>query len=221
MHKTHKCNIFLCAGLFTAFALWTAAVAFIDVHAIGPCGSSVGFSALNGFVHALFGVNMSLYAVTDWLGLVPVALMFGFAILGLVQLIKRKSILRVDSDILLLGAFYIILTAFYLLFEKYAVNYRPVLIDGFLEASYPSSTTLLVLCVIPTAILQFRARIKGATVKAVTTVLLAAFAVFMVIGRTVSGVHWFTDIIGGVLLSVALTSLYCLSVNTVNRTKSK
>ncbi len=220
MQKTHKQDILLCTGLFAAFALWTAAVSFVDVRAIGPRGSSVGFGALNGYIHSLFGVNMTLYTVTDWLGLIPVTFMFGFAVLGLVQLIKRKSIARVDGDILLLGAFYIILTAFYLLFEKYAVNYRPVLIDGFLEASYPSSTTLLVLCVIPTAILQFRTRIKSRTLVTVTAALLSVFAVFMTLGRLVSGVHWFTDIIGGALLSAALTSLYRLSVNAANRKKS-
>ncbi|MBQ2911285.1 MAG: phosphatase PAP2 family protein, partial [Clostridia bacterium] len=88
------------------------------------------------------------------------------------------------------------------------VNYRPVLINGYLEASYPSSTTMLVMCVMPTAIMQFNARIKNNVLKRFVASAIIAFIVFMVIGRLVSGVHWFTDIIGGVLLSAGLVMMY-------------
>lgn len=96
----------------------------------------------------------------------------------------------------------------YLLFEALAVNYRPILIDGYLEASYPSSTTLLALCVIPTGMLQLHARLQSRMLRRSLLVLLGAFTGFMVIGRLLSGVHWLTDIIGGVLLSAGLVLLY-------------
>ena len=195
-------------GVFLVFVLWTVAICFIDLAAIGPNGSSVGFATINGWFHKLTGVHMTLYHITDWLGLVPVAVGFGFAILGLVQWIKRKNILKVDFSILTLGGFYIIVLAAYLLFEEFAVNHRPVLINGFLEASYPSSTTLLVLCVMPTAIMQFNSRIKSVRFKRAVWVLITAFIVFMVIGRLISGVHWLSDIIGGFLLSCSLVMMY-------------
>ena len=195
-------------GLLSSFVLWTIAISLIDVQAIGPQGSTVGFATLNSMVHMLTGVRMQLYTITDWLGLVPVAFGFGFALLGLAQWIKRKSILKVDRSILILGAFYIVTLTAYLFFESYVINYRPVLIAGFLEASYPSSTTLLVLCVMPTAIMQLRGRIKNhALCKAVTSAI-TSFIVFMVAGRLVSGVHWLTDIIGGILLSAGLVMIY-------------
>ena len=198
--------------LLAAFVLWTVAVCFIDVQVIGPCGSSVGFATVNGKFHSLTGVCMPLYMITDWLGLVPVAIGFAFAIIGLIQLIKRKSLLKVDRDILALGVFYVGVIVAYLAFEKFAINYRPVLINGYLEASYPSSTTLLVLCVIPTAVLQVNKRVENKKVKAVLMVVLAIFAAFTVIGRLISGVHWLTDIIGGIILSAALTVLYSAAV---------
>ena len=195
-------------GLLAAFILWTTAISLIDVQPIGPQGSIVGFATLNGFVHNLTGTHMFLYIITDWLGLVPVAFGFGFAALGLAQWIKRKSILKVDRSILILGAFYIVTLTAYLFFESYVINYRPVLIAGFLEASYPSSTTLLVLCVMPTAMMQLQGRIKNhALCKAVTSAI-TSFIVFMVAGRLVSGVHWLTDIIGGILLSAGLVMIY-------------
>ena len=203
-----KKKICIALGLLAAFALWTIAIRLIDVQAIGPQGSTVGFATLNSMVHRFTGVHMQLYAITDWLGLVPVAFGFGFALLGLAQWIKRKNILKVDRSILILGAFYIVTLAAYLFFESYVINYRPVLIAGFLEASYPSSTTLLVLCVMPTAIMQLRGRIKNHTLRNAVTGAITAFIVFMVAGRLVSGVHWLTDIIGGILLSAGLVMIY-------------
>ena len=198
----------IASGLLAAFALWTIAISLIDVQAIGPQGSTVGFATLNSMVHKLTGVHMQLYTITDWLGLVPVAFIFGFALLGLIQWIKRKHILKVDGSILVLGGFYMVVMAAYLFFERFVINYRPVLIEGFLEASYPSSTTLLVMCVMPTAMMQLCARIKNRILKRCVAVAIAAFIVFMVVGRLVSGVHWLTDIIGGALLSAGLVMMY-------------
>ena len=196
------------AGFLGAFVLWTVLVSLVDIHPIGPNGSKVGFAALNGFVHGLTGVNLLLYTITDWLGLVPIAVAFGFAVLGLVQWIKRKSLLKVDGSLLVLGGFYVVVMAAYILFEVVVINYRPVLIDGYLEASYPSSTTMLVMCVMPTAMLQLRPRIKNDVFRRSVLIAIAAFAAFMVIGRFLSGVHWLTDIIGGALLSSGLVIIY-------------
>lgn len=195
-------------GLLLAFALWTALVKTVDVQAIGPEGSAVGFATVNGFVHELVGVNFSLYTVTDWLFLVPFAVAFGFAIMGLVQWIRRKNILAVDRSILILGIFYAVVIAFYLFFEILPINYRPVLIDGVLEASYPSSTTMLVLCVMPTAIMQLWLRVNLRWLRLTAACVIAAFTLFMVVGRLFSGVHWLSDIIGGGLLSGGLVTLY-------------
>jgi undecaprenyl-diphosphatase len=195
-------------GLLGAFILWTMAVRSIDVQPIGPQGSSVGFATWNRFVHDLTGVHMPLYTVTDWLGLVPFVFVLGFAVLGLAQWIKRKSILKVDGSILALGGFYVAVMAAYVFFEIFVVNYRPVLINGALEASYPSSTTMLVMCIMPTAMMQLNARIKNNVLKRCAAFVITAFIAFMVIARLVSGVHWFTDIVGGVLLSAGLFCIY-------------
>ena len=194
--------------LLTAFVLWTVAICFVDVRAIGPQGSSVGFAGINGFVHNLTGVHWGLYTITDWLGLVPLFVCMGFGILGLVQWIKRKSICKVDHDILILGGFYMITIAAYLLFESVVINYRPVLIGGILEASYPSSTTMLVMCVMPTAVMQFNSRIRNKLLRNIVAATLVAFIAFMAIGRLLSGVHWLTDIVGGALLSTGLVLMY-------------
>ena len=217
MKKKNKKTLVWGTSLLLSFVLWTVLVCFVDVQMIGPEESSVGFATLNRHVHNLIGVNMSLYTITDWLGLIPIGVAFGFAVLGLVQWVKRKSLLKVDRSILTLGGFYIIVMAVYLLFEMVVINYRPVLINGYLEASYPSSTTMLVMCVMPTAIIQFRTRIKNDLLRRCVMFTITVFIAFMVIGRLVSGVHWITDIIGGALFSTGIVLMYYSISNIVTK----
>lgn len=203
-----KKKLYIAWGFLAVFLLFTAAVAFLDVAAIGPEGSAVGFASLNGPFHSLTGVRMQLYEITDWLGLIPVITVLAFALLGLVQWVRRRKLRLVDRSILALGIFYMAVAGAFLLFEKLAINYRPVLINGILEASYPSSTTLLVMCVMPTAILQLRLRIRKAKLRRWVCIVSGVYTALMVAARLLSGVHWLTDIIGGILLSTGLVLLY-------------
>ena len=196
------------ASLLAAFGLWTVLIQTVDVRPAGPDGSRIGLAAFNIRFHSLTGVHMALYTLTDWLGLVPVGVCLFFAGVGLRQLIGRKSLLKVDPDILLLGVHYILVISGYLFFEAVPINYRPVLINGVLEASYPSSTTLLTLSVMPTLELQARRRVSGAKARGILIAFSRLFSALMVLGRTISGVHWASDIIGAVLLAAGLFTLY-------------
>ncbi len=191
-----------------AFVLWTIVVCWVDVRPIGPEGTAVGLATLNRFVHSLTGVHMWLYTATDILGFVPILVALAFAVLGLTQWIKGRSLRRVDRSVLAQGVLYCMVVAVFVLFEVWVINYRPVLIEGALEASYPSSTTLIVLGVMPTAAMQLRSRMEVGRLRKTVLAAIWAFTLFMVVGRLVSGVHWFTDIVGGVLLSAGLVTLY-------------
>ena len=207
--KNSSRSFFRAAFLFAlAFAAWTAAVCRIDVQPIGPDTSSVGFAAINRFFHDLTGTHLTLYVLTDWLSLIPLSLAVGFGITGLAQWIRRKKLWRVDFDLLALGGFYLAVLAAYALFEVFPVNFRPITLNGVLEPSYPSSTTVLVLCVMGSAILQFRLRIRSLLCRRFAVWTSAIFAAGMVLGRLIAGVHWFTDIAGGILLSASLLALY-------------
>ena len=208
MNRKSKRDLCLAAGLIAAFLLWTVLVITVDVMPVGPESSEVGLATLNEAFHDLTGVHMWMYNVTDILSIIPLCFIFGFAVLGLVQLIRRKSLLKVDRDILVLGGFYVVVMAVFVMFELLAVNYRPVLIDGVLEASYPSSTTMLAMCVMPTAAMQLDTRIKGKVLKRCVIVSITIFTVFMVTARLISGVHWLSDVVGGALLSGGLVMWY-------------
>ena len=198
--------------LILVFILWTVLIQTVDIQPIGVSGTDVGFSTLNCLFHKMTGVHLSIYHITDWLGLVPIFCCIIFGVVGFVQLIKRKDLLKVDIDILLLGVYYVIVIFGYLIFEMIPINYRPILIDGIMEASYPSSTTLLVLSVMPTVIFQVDRRIKNRTVRKIITLSAILFSLFMLIGRTIAGVHWLTDVIGSVILAMGLFLIYYSSV---------
>ena len=190
MSLKRKNKLFAGILLLLAFGVWTWLLGIVDVRQIGPEGSSVGFATVNALFHSLTGVDMSLYVITDWLGLVPVAACLAFAVLGLLQWIKRKNILLVDKSILVLGVFYLVVMGVYVIFEYAVINYRPVLIEGRLEASYPSSTTMLVMCVMPTAAMQTARRIKNRVFGGIVVALIVVFIGFMVIGRSLAIRHY-------------------------------
>ena len=190
------------------FSVWTWLIQVVDVKSVGQTGTVDGFATLNGWFHNVTGVHMSLYHITDWLGLIPVFVCMMFGIFGLVQWIKRKHLLKVDLDILILGIYYIVVIAGYLIFEMLPINYRPILIHGLLETSYPSSTTLLVLSVMPTLVFQVHHRLKNIRVKKTISILTVLFSLFVVLGRLISGVHWLSDIVGAILFSEGVFKIY-------------
>ena len=194
--------------LVVGFVIWTVLIQRVDVQTLGVNGTDIGFATINCWFHQLTGVHMEIYTITDWLGLVPIFICMIFGGIGCVQLMKGRSLFKVDYDIILLGIYYVLVVFGYLIFEMIPINYRPILINGIMEASYPSSTTLLVLCVMPTLVEQIQRRMSCSTLKRIITILAIAFSAFMVIGRLISGVHWFTDIVGGVLLSAGLFTVY-------------
>lgn len=222
MNRTTKRNLIITLGLFALFLLFTVLVTQVDVRAIGPQGSSVGLASLNGAVFDLLGVNPIWDQVTSILGVVALIVAAAFALIGLRQLIVRRSLWKVDINILLLGVFYLLVIALYILFDLVPVNFRPILVDGGLEASYPSSHTVLSVCVMATAMVQFRRSLfYGRQGLFIADLAAGLIIILTVVGRLLSGVHWFSDIAGGVLLSAALVMLYITALSFFPSQKNK
>ena len=180
----------------------------VDVMSIGPKGSKVGFGTVNKYFKNLFTYNKTIYKVTEILGLIALLIVCIYALVGLVQLIKRKSLFKVDKRIYILGAFYVLVGLIYVFFEKVVINYRPVILDGKLEASFPSSHTILAICVCVSAIVMNKFYIKDESKLKLVNVFITILMILIVIGRFISGVHWFSDIVGGIIISSTLLSYY-------------
>ena len=205
--------------LIIVFIIWTILIQVVDVQSVGVNGTNIGFATINIWFHKLTGENMMIYHITDWMGIIPILSCIFFGILGFIQLIRRKSLFKVDFDIILLGVYYIVVVIAYLFFEMIPINYRPILIEEIAEVSYPSSTTLLVLSVMLTVSFQNNRRTKKVILRKRVDAFVVLFLLFMVIGRTDSGVHWITDIIGSVIFGVGLYLIYNSTVMMLDKKK--
>ena len=202
-----KRNIIVSSVLFVVSIIYTILVKNIDVKPIGPNSSSVGFSTFNNWFRNLIGSNMTIYKITEVLGLLLFLIVFIYGTIGLYQLVKRKNLLKVDREILVLGGLYLFMMVVYVLFEKVVINYRPILIDNELEASYPSSHTILALCIALSSLKVSKRYFNKNYVKKINICTLVLMGLVF-LGRTISGVHWISDIIGGVLISFMLLSIF-------------
>ena len=196
------------------FVLFTITVKVVDVQAIGPLASKIGFAKLNSAVynyvqnHVSHNLQVLCYNFSNGAGILAILTAGFFAVFGLLQLIRRRSLVKVDKEIIALGVSYAVTIVLYVLFEKIAVNYRPVLEDGKLAASYPSTHTMIVLCIMGTAQYAFAHYLADKRLRLTTQIFCIALMGLTAIGRLLSGVHWFTDIVGGVLVSLAIVSFY-------------
>ena len=202
---------FILAGAFALlFACLIILVLFVDVGAICPEDRRIGLSGINKAFHDLTGVNMIWYKITEALGFLAVGVCALFALIGCIQFIKRKSLLKVDREIFALAGLYIFVIGLYILFETVIVNYRPIIMPGDtnVEASFPSSHTMLIITVMGSAFLTLGKYVENRTARIFLQAVCIILTVLTVVGRLICGVHWLTDIIGGVLISACLISLF-------------
>lgn len=190
--------------------LYIILIKTIDVAPIGPLETKVGWSHINGAVHELTGMNMFWYRLTNVMGICSIITGLGFACAGIVQLIRRKKLSRVDRPILGMGGVIICLAVIYVLFEKVVINCRPVIMPGeeLPEASFPSSHTMLFATIIGCVCILLKYYIKDDAKRRPVVIILNVLIVICVLGRLLSGVHWLTDIIGGVLFSMVMLTAY-------------
>ena len=209
-----KRNIITSITLLILSVVFTLLVKNIDVKAIGPNESLVGFAYINKLFHNLIGSNMAIYKITEIIGLIPLLIAFIYVIIGIKQLITRKSLLKVDKEIYLLGLFYILVLGVYIFFEKVVINYRPVLIDNILEPSYPSSHTLMSICICISSIMINKKLFRN-NLADIENIISIIVMVLIIVGRIISGVHWFTDILGGIIISSTLVVLFYTILSSI------
>lgn len=209
--KKHVKLLICTASLMIIFIIYTFLVKFVDVQSVGALNSKVGFATINKKIFDLIGTSNTWYEITEFLGYVIIALFgVGFAILAIYQLAKRKKLRLVDYRIYALIGFCVVVLLFYVLFEFVIVNYRPILMtkEVELEASYPSSHTMLCLCLSSSTMIALHKMFPNKKTIYIIDAVCIISIIIMIIGRILSGVHWITDIIGAIILSSSLIMLY-------------
>lgn len=212
----------IAAGVsLAAFIIFTILLKVVDVQSIGPDGSWIGFASLNDGFRGLFGVSDFWYRITELLGYLSIALAGAYAIYGFVQLCKVKSLKKVNPALLAYGGLLVVTVILYILFDKFVINYRPLILEGELEPSYPSSHTMISLCISGGAVLLNDIIFAGKKYTKVVNVIISMLAAVIVCGRMFSGVHWFTDIIGGLLISAFLVFGYSAVLEKITSSKER
>ena len=198
----------ICITSFFLFIIFTFLVENFDLKPIGIQNSMVGMATINQFFKEILGQSELWYNITTITGIITLFIVLGFFIFGVIQFIKRKKIAKVDFDIILFDVYIIFLILIYWIFETYLINYRPIMLEKVLEPSYPSSHTFFVSSIMGVVIIIFNNRIKNGVFKNIIKIFSFLIIILTVFGRFMSGVHWFTDILGGVILSILLIFLY-------------
>ena len=208
---------------FAAFVVWTVLVKTVDTAAIGPMDTVVGFSGLNGSVHNTLGTSDFWYTVSKILGILAIALCGVFAVIGAVQLIQRKSLAKVDKKLIAAGVIYICVILAYVLFDKLVINYRPVIMpdNTVPEASYPSTHAMLGCVGFGVGAILMPDYLNNESLGKAVRVIFWALAVLTVLSRLLSGVHWLSDIIGGIIISAFFLTLYYAAYRKIDYMERK
>ena len=214
-----KRNIILSIFLTIVSIVYTYLVKTYDVKSIGPNNSEVGFSKINTWFSNLIGSHMTIYKITEILGLIAILIVGIYGIIGLYQLIKRKSLLKVDKELYILCGLYVLMGGVYVFFEKFIINYRPILIDNVLEASYPSTHTMLAMCICISSLIVSRNYLRQKHQK-IVDILTILLLLGIILGRVISGVHWISDILGGLLISCTLL-MYFYTLYSYHKQRSR
>lgn len=202
--KTRKHWVWFGLGsLFSLlFVVWTLVVKFVDVQVGGESNVAIGLGSLNiGFFDAVGSSNF-WQSVTKYLGYLTILVVVGLLVWQLVLMIRQKS-WRLARHWWVLDGVLVALVVTYLLFETLVINERPILVDGVAGASYPSSHGMLFMTILPLAILTIWREIKCRPLNVILTVVLSILLLVGVVGRTLCGLHWLTDVFGAVWFSLA------------------
>ena len=218
MEKNKK-SFIISGCLFLLFIAFTIIVKYVDVHSIGPEGSLVGLATINNSFRNVLDYNELFYKISEILGYLSLLLVVFYGGIGVKQLIEKKNLYKVDRSLLLLGMFYVLVGIVYIIFEFVVINYRPIILEEGLEASYPSSHTILSICVCISSILISKKIFKNEKVVNVFNIFTIILMVLIVLTRLLSGVHWLTDIIGGIIISMALCTLFDAFLNIDKKRK--
>lgn len=205
------------------FLLLIVLLKTVNVENCGPENTAIGFAAINTGINEFFGENLIWYKITEVFGVLALLVAAFFAFIGAAQLVLRKSLAKVDKEIIAVGGLYAIVIVLYVFFEKVIINYRPMIMDAAEgpEASFPSSHTMLICVIMGSTIIMVKEYVEKISILRGIQIGCAVIMITTVIGRLVCGVHWFTDILGGVLISVALVFLFWACLDMIKAATAK
>lgn len=180
----------------------------INVDKVGPNKVEVGYSSINEKVFNKLGKNDKYDKISDYLLYEAMATVGIFGVIGLYQLIRRKSLLKIDGDIWMLAWYYVLVVAVYVGFDKLSINLRPILTEKGAEPSFPSSHTLITFCFLGVTMIQASDRVRKKALRWFINIVCIGSMLAMPILRLLAGMHWFSDVVGGIIIGHVFVLAY-------------
>ncbi|MBR6505244.1 phosphatase PAP2 family protein [Candidatus Saccharibacteria bacterium] len=141
-----------------------------------------------------------------------------FAALGLYQLITRKSFKKVDRNLLAFIPTFLIMAIIYIVFEKFLViNVRP---DGSGEPSFPSTHTMIVATVFFITMLNLKKYVRQKPLRIILDIVMLILIPLTAVGRVLANKHWPTDVLGGIIFSMILATIYYVIAKPSKKSKN-
>ena len=227
-----KTNYLLSFILLVIAIVFTILVAKVDVKTVevkpidgvtqnGVLTTDIGFSSLNQSVADKISFNNTFYKISKYAGYLALVFVAFYGFTGLIELMQKKSLKGVNKALYMLAAFYVCVAIVYVLFEVVVINNRPVDMGEGLEASFPSSHTMLALCVCGSSLIASKYIIKKDNFRKCLNLISWVVMLLVVCTRTLSGVHWITDIFGGILISVFMLNVFSNAVKCLDKAEKE
>lgn len=188
------------------FLVLTVSLLLVDVQSAGA--QTVGWASLNFWWHDLISVQHGWHIVSNIVATVTLLALCAMVVWQFIIMLRGKSFRAFLKQWLAFDITVILLVLCYVLFQIVVVNYRPIMIDGMAEVSYPSSHILLFATLLPLIVCECWHNVPSKVWRRVIAVSALVLMVVGIVARALCGYHWLTDSVGALLLSAALVAWY-------------
>ena len=211
MHLSKKTKFLITTILLLMLTIFfIVTLKLVDVKPIGPQETRVGYATLNKAVFDKVGTSSLWLDVTKYMGYGCLAVAGLFTVLAVIQLIRRWSLSAVDRHFKGVIVLYLAVLVVEALFRYLVINRRPVLLPGETvpAPSFPSTHTMIACVAMGSAVMMIDYYVENSLAQALLQFFCILCMIILVGGRLLAGVHWLTDIIGGILISLVLLTTY-------------
>ena len=134
-----------------------------------------------------------------------------FAVLGLVQWIKRKSLKKVDKQLRWFPLPLALMAATYVVFDKFLpkfFDFMPTRPNGSGEPSFPSTHVMIVATIFFITTIILPKYIKNKVVRIILELLMVIGLALTCTGRVMANMHTPIDVLGGIAFAFIFAEIY-------------
>lgn len=185
--------------LWLILLIFTILVSFVDVKIYNVTNTEIGLYSLNK-IFLVNSINSNyINIISNGIFLICLLVIILMLLLITFEYFKTKKINKNNLNFII---HFLIMVLIWIIFDKILIiNYRPILINGNIEGSYPSTHVM-----VSTFVLLFLSDKLKKIFKndKIFYIISIGLIIIQSISRILLTMHWFTDIIGGLLIGCLL-----------------